>query len=300
MPSSDVPPLLDLLNALHAPEQSPPREVRDATLASALAARAAGVPPADPGTAAGLLVEVSDALDADLTALDDASWQTLVIFDWSVQDVVAHLAAVHEVAVSRMIGCESAAIETTELDAATEALVRAQRACAPAETLAVWRRSVQRLRHGLAACDAELGWLGLPVPAGTVVVDRAFETWIHANDIRNAIGRASLDPSAQHLRVLCDLAVELLPLALAVTDRAHTGTLSVTLSGAGGGEWTVDLGMGRPGVSEVTFHAAARELCLLMGDRIDARDFAYTVRGSDDAADVAADLVASANVFARP
>ena len=300
MSSADIPPLRDLLGALGTREHAPSTALRDATLASAFAARAAGLPPAVAGTAAGLLVEVSDALDADLIALDAATWQTPVIFDWSVQDVVAHLTAVNEIAVSRVTGHNVTAVEMAELDAANEIAVHGHRSCAPADTLGAWRRSVARLRHGVATCESEVNWLGLSVPAETVIVDRAFETWIHANDIRNAIGRASLDPSAQHLRVLCDLAVELLPLALAVTGRAQTGTLQITLSGPGGGDWTVDLGMGRPGPSEITFHAAARELCLLMGDRIDARDFAYTVRGTDDAAGIAADLVASANVFARP
>jgi uncharacterized protein (TIGR03083 family) len=298
--SADIPPLRDLLGALETRGRAPSVALRDATLASAFAARAAGLPPAVAGTPAGLLVEVSDALDADLIVLDAEAWQTPVMFDWSVQDVIAHLAAVNELAASRITGRDVTAVDVAEIEAANHRAVQGHRSCTPADTLAAWRASVARLRHGLAACDAEVNWLGLCVPAGTVIVDRAFETWIHANDIRHAIGRASLDPSGQHLRVLCDLAVELLPLALAVTGRAHTGTMHIALSGPGGGEWTVDLGMGRPGTSEVTFQAAARELCLLMGDRIDARDFAYTVRGSDDAATIAADVVASANVFARP
>jgi hypothetical protein len=37
-----------------------------------------------------------------------------------------------------------------------------------------------------------------------------------------------------------------------------------------------------------------------MGDRIDPLDFAYTVRGDDGAAEVAAELVAAAPAFARP
>jgi uncharacterized protein (TIGR03083 family) len=300
VPSPEIPPLLGLLGALDSPEQVPPAGMRAAALSGAFAVRAPEVPPAAPGTAAGLLAEVSDALDADLAVLDDAAWGTTVLFDWSVRDTVAHLAAVHEVLVERLVGRDPSPVEPTMLDAATETCIRESRTRPPADTLAVWRRSVQRLRHGLEVCDTEVSWLGLSVPAATTIVDRAFETWIHGNDIRNALGRASLDPSAQHLRVLCDLAAELVPLALVVTGHPRTGTLHLALSGPGGGEWTVDLGMGVPGHAELTLNAVARELCLLMGDRIDPRDFAYSVRGGEEAAGIAADLVAAANVFARP
>ena len=120
------------------------------------------------------------------------------------------------------------------------------------------------------------------------------------NDIRHAIGRASLDPSAQSFRVLSDLAAKLLPMALTVTGREHAACLQLVLSGPGGGEWTLALGPGADDGAQVQLNAAARDLCLLMGDRIDPRDFAYTVRGDEGASAIAEDIVAAAPSFARP
>ena len=76
--------------------------------------------------------------------------------------------------------------------------------------------------------------------------------------------------------------------------------VTVNLSGAGGGTWTMPLGTRAVSGVEVVFNASARELCLLMGDRIDAADFAFTARGDALAPDIARDLVDAASVFARP
>jgi hypothetical protein len=100
--------------------------------------------------------------------------------------------------------------------------------------------------------------------------------------------------------VLSDLAAQLLPRALVMTGREHSGCLQLVLSGAGGGEWTMALGDGPDHGPQVMLSASARDLCLLMGDRIDPRDFAYTVRGDEGAAEIAADVVHAASAFARP
>ena len=279
---------------------SRPSSSRAAMLATALAGRPATLPAAAPGSAAGLLVEVSDALDADLATLDEPLWLTPVIFDWSVQDTVAHLSAVHEVLCARLNGTDVGAVTSDELDAATNRLLTISRREAPEVTRERFRAAVCRLRHGLEVCDTEINWLGLVAPAETIIVDRAFETWVHANDIRRATNRASLDPSGEHLKVLCDLAIELLPMALIVSGYHHDAVVAVNLSGPGGGSWVMPLGIGAASGREFTFNASARELCLLMGNRIDPADFAFTVRGPYvDAAAIARDLVDTAPVFAR-
>jgi len=299
--AADRDPLVEPRDAFdHDRVESGPALLRGRVLAASDDVRRAGAPPAEQGTAAGLLVEVSDALDADLETLDDTAWSSPVLFGWSVQDLVAHLTAGHEVLLTRLNGLDDRPVTTAELDEATEQMIAAHRHCAPRETRQSWRDSVCRLRHGLEVCDTEVSWLGMDVPAATTIVDRAFETWIHANDIRRATNRASLDPSGQHLSVLCDLAIELLPLALLVRSRHHDALVTVNLSGPGGGTWTMPLGSGAAAGVEFVFNAVARELCLLMGDRIDAADFAYTVRGDDRATQIARDLVEVAPSFARP
>ena len=292
---------LDTLGALVNDTSAPaPVARRAAVFGAATDSRAPQVPPAEPGTAAGLFAEVSDALDADLETLDARDWSSVVVGGWSVQDTVVHLAAVHEVLATRLNGRDERPIVAGELDQATDRLIAEHRHVAPSETRRFWRASVDRLRHGLAVCDTEFNWLGLDVGADTAIVDRSFETWIHANDIRRVTNRSSLDPSGQHMFVMCNLAIDLLPLALIVTDRPHHALVTVNLSGPGGGTWTMPLGSGAASGVEFTLNAAARELCLLMGDRIDAADFAFTIRGDDAATDIMRDLVDVAPSFARP
>jgi uncharacterized protein (TIGR03083 family) len=252
-----------------------------------------------PGTPDGLLTEVCDALHGELAALAPQMWRTTVGAS-TIHDLVAHLAVVNAVLVQRLQARDVSPLDHGELTEITQVPQRELSDAPSADVLDAWLRSVEELRAVTSQYDGAVGWIGLTVPASAAVVDRAFETWIHGNDIRNAIGRASLDPSAQHLRVLVELAVQLLPLALAVTGRAYKGTLNLALSGAGGGEWTVPLGGDESAEHAIYLCASARDLCLLMGDRIDPRDFSYSARGGNDAAAIAADVVAVANVFARP
>ena len=97
---------------------------------------------------------------------------------------------------------------------------------------------------------------------------------------------------------MCDVAVQLLSLALASSDCPHAGTLHVSLTGPGGGEWEIPLG-DDPSAASFSLSAAARDLCLLFGQRIDPLDFAYTARGDDDAAAVARALVDAARACDR-
>src|SRR4051794_27317927 len=202
------------LGVLGASLDVAPVTTPDAVIDAALAARPRCVPPALPGTPMGLLVEVSDALDADLETLDHDAWAMPVLFGWTVRNVVTHLTAVHDVLFARLTGCTDAPVTMLEIDDASDRALAAGVDLDPEATRELWRASVVRLRHGLEMCDTPVNWLGLEVSGDKVIVDRAFETWIHANDIRRVTNRASLDPSGEHLKVLCDVAVELLPLAI--------------------------------------------------------------------------------------
>lgn len=300
----DGEPLEDRLDALRALEEDVRAAVPPHLLASlldtALEARRPVVPAAAPGTAEGALVEASEALDADLASLTPAEWQAAALVGWMVRDVVGHLAAVHEVLAPRLTGLTDAPITLDELAAATERTIDELRRATVGETRDRWCHSVRRLQHGLAVCDTEVSWLGLVVPAAKVIADRAFETWIHANDIRLATGRPSVDPSGANLHVLCDLAVELLPLGLLLTERPHDALVTVHLHGDGGGTWTMPLGSGAESGVMLAFEAPARELCLLMGDRLDPADLRWTVHGGAPAEAIVRDLALAAPVFARP
>jgi uncharacterized protein (TIGR03083 family) len=250
------------------------------------------------GTSDGLLAEVCDALAADLVPLGIDQWSLPAVNGFTVRDVVVHLTAVNDVLAERLRTGECEPIETSQLEHATTAALQRDIGLTHTEVIASWQRSVEHVRK-LSQGVTEVGWVGLTMPAETALADRAFETWLHANDIRRAIGRASLDPSARHLRVLCELAVSLLPVALETAGARRPAMLQVALTGPGGGEWTLELGEGGDECGAAFMSAAARDLCLLMGDRIDPRDFACTVRGDDAAAALVDDLVRCAATFAR-
>lgn len=258
------------------------------------------LPPAPVGTPAGLFVEVSDSLDDLVAGFGAPEWHAAALVGWTVRDVLAHLTAVHEVLAGRLEGAESGPVTVPELHRANERVIDELRLGGIDATHRRWRAGVGRVRLAVAGAEAAIvPWLGLEPPAVAVLVDRAFETWIHADDIRRAVGLPGVDPSDPHLRILCDLAAQLLPVALQRTGRAHDAVVTLDLTGPGGGIWTVPLGAGAAGGRAVRITAPARELCLVMGDRLDPTELTWVADGDPGAAAVARDLALAAPVFAR-
>nr|WP_225824715.1 zf-HC2 domain-containing protein [Streptomyces sp. TML10] len=106
---------------------------------------------------------------------------------------------------------------------------------------------------------------GLPVsygeftlPLHDAMLDRAFECWVHAEDIADAVDYPYDPPAPRHLNKMIDLAVRLLPTALAGRRRAGLSgparrtphlvpagapgrSLRLEIEGAAGGEWLIPL-----------------------------------------------------------
>jgi hypothetical protein len=149
-----------------------------------------------------------------------------------------------------------------------------------------------------ASRDAVVPWLGLDMPRDNFLVARAFENWVHRDDLRDVQGRAAEAPSADELEAMSDLSLRTLPFALLVTDRAHPGKVArVVLTGAGGGDWTFSMG-GR-GVDadaepDVTLTADVVDWCRWVGERIERDDLGLTVQGDRNLAD---DLIDAAPAF---
>jgi uncharacterized protein (TIGR03083 family) len=132
----------------------------------------------------------------------------------------------------------------------------------------------------------------------STLVVRAFETWTHHDDARRALGRDVARPDAAVMRTMAELAMKLLPLALAARGVAHPGrTARVLLEGAGGGEWTIACAPGESPSREVNVvvRASVLDWCLRFADRISPDDVALSVDGD---AGLARDLVGAANAFA--
>src|SRR6266540_7499658 len=123
-----------------------------------------------------------------------------------------------------------------------------------------------------------------------VYLARAFETWIHADDIRGALGRPPRPPQPWHLAPLADLHVRSLPAALAVSGRAHPGrTATVRLTGPGGATWHIPLAPLAPGPPaaepDVTVTADVLDYCYAAANRRDTDTVPRTVEGDQALAD---------------
>ena len=136
------------------------------------------------------------------------------------------------------------------------------------------------------------------MPVAHVYLNRAFETWIHADDIRLATGRPADPPLPEHLRDLADLHIRSLPLALQLSGRDHAGGgARIRLSGAVTEEWFISLSRntsadaGRPSVS---ITADALEFCYLAANRRTQEAVPLTMTGDRE---IAADVLAAMTFF---
>ncbi|MFD9459955.1 zf-HC2 domain-containing protein [Streptomyces sp. NPDC060027] len=97
---------------------------------------------------------------------------------------------------------------------------------------------------------------GFELPLSDSLLDRAFECWVHAGDIADAVDYPYEPPAPRHLHRMIDLAARMLPVSLAerrraglsapptrhlVTAGAPGRSLRLEIEGSGGGEWLIPL-----------------------------------------------------------
>jgi uncharacterized protein (TIGR03083 family) len=216
---------------------APPAALRGRVLAAARAAR----PPAPASVTAAsepYAVQVAE-MSSLLGGLSAEQWQTPVPGGRSVRDLVLHLAGN-----DRMV--------STDLG---------DRPGPPAgEPAQVWRDGSDRLLRTVGSAGA----LSTPVrlagksptpvrrPLREALVQRAFETWIHGDDIRTAIDLPTVPPAGDHLARIVSFALALLPGAMEAAGRAHPGrAVRLELTGPGGAGHLTPLSS-RGGDPEVT------------------------------------------------
>jgi hypothetical protein len=114
-------------------------------------------------------------------------------------------------------------------------------------------RTVSFAGRGVAELAVPYGDFSLPLRDS--LLDRAFECWVHAGDIAEAVDYPYDPPAAAHLHTMIDLAARLLPSTLAGRRRAglaspsrHLVTagspgrsLRLEIEGVGGGNWYIAL-----------------------------------------------------------
>ncbi|MEU5341691.1 MULTISPECIES: maleylpyruvate isomerase family mycothiol-dependent enzyme [unclassified Streptomyces] len=201
-------------------------------------------------------------------------WGTPVVHDWDVRDTVAHLIAADEhLAVRLGLRTHTPPSRTggdTPWEEAwntrTADVIAYERTRDPEETVAAWAARAAALLATPEARDPERAshattLMGVRLPVADHFVVRAFETWIHTDDIGRALGLAVPPPPDAQLWRLVRLAVRILGMALGPT--APPVLFAVT-AGESSTEWV--LGSEDEAVrGELVLDAV--DFCLLVGGR---------------------------------
>lgn len=157
-----------------------------------------------------------------------------------------------------------------------------------------WRNGADGVLRAVAAAGPEVlagsvrlaagGGSGPRRPAAEAFVQRAFETWIHADDVRGALGRPLETPPSDQLARTVQLGLGLLPTALDAAGRGRPGAaVRLVLTGPGGGEHVVALSAGAAApVVVATVTTPALVFCRVMANRSGAAP--QSVNGDQGAA----------------
>jgi uncharacterized protein (TIGR03083 family) len=280
---------------------TPPPQLRTNLLATARARAAVEGPGHARDEPVELFRDLSGRLDAVARTLGPSDLGADTANGLSVRDLLIHLAAMESLVAASVTGVAPAVVPETDIDARTAAFVDAFALRPLDEVRALWRESVDAIlawaRGG--AVSGYVPWFGQEVARDVILAIRSFETWIHTDDIRRALGRTLEPPRPSQLHLMAEFSMDSLPTWLVLADRAHPGrSARMVLTGAGGGSWVVPLGPGgmdetRP--PDVTVEVDIVDWCHRIGERVTTD--AMTVRVSGDAA-LAADILESASVLA--
>jgi uncharacterized protein (TIGR03083 family) len=285
-----------------APSASPvvPAGLRERVVAAALRARAAGRPHPVPAEISPLeaFSRAADAFHGLLRELPDPDWARPVLRDLDAQGLVGHLTGVEEDVQRALLG--DPAVAAADHVASTQAAAVRQAGRRPAETRAEWRRAAGRSIELARGGDlgAEVAVHGLRIPLGLFLIVRAFELWVHDNDIRQAAAWPASVPDPATLSLMTEVAARLLPHAAARTGLDEPVSLHLVLTGPGGGTWDVPIGTGGSGAADpadVVIVSDAVEFCRLVANRAAPAELDLHITGD---AERAAAVLAAAPVLA--
>ncbi|MFB6836735.1 maleylpyruvate isomerase N-terminal domain-containing protein [Streptomyces sp. NPDC056361] len=167
---------------------------------------------------------------------------------------------------------------------------------------------------GRGVADLTVTYKDFALPLRDSLLERAFECWVHADDIANAIAYPYAPPSGAHLHGMIDLAARLLPAALATRRRTGlasparrlvaAGTpgrsLHLEVEGAGGGHWYIPLdspaAIGSPDQSVAQVAMDGVEFCQLVAGHISPEEAAA---GQDGDREAIRDVLSAAASLSR-
>lgn len=276
-----------------ATARAPAPDLRPRVLSAALAARPAGRSAAGSVSAAdrsdaghdGERAEVHrlvepyrvqvDELDRLLSGLSQPQWQLPTGPHRSVRDMMVHLRG-NDGPVAAAVGVDPATLESTS-DVRLGWLGQAHTII---DGAALQSPRLLRMQVDLAGRTPVRG------PVREAMIQRGYETWIHAEDIRTALHLPSRTPSAQQVSDIVGFALRLLPAAMDAAGRAHAyEAVRVVLTGEGGGTRLVDLSASSaPGTEVAQLSMSAERFCRLVAGRLTASSANVEIGGDSGAA----------------
>jgi uncharacterized protein (TIGR03083 family) len=282
-------------DALDAPDG-----LRDRVLTVATAARRPGRSTEATESIPGLEAfrRVVARFDALLTGLHEREWSRPSIRGLNVQGLVGHLVGVEEAFVTVLGGGPDPAVDLGHVSSTQPAADR-QAGRAAQATHREWADRAAASLAAAAGLDPAqpVSFYGTTLPIDELLDIRAFELWIHDEDIRRATGRSLADPDPGTLARMVRRAVALLPAGIALAGRTRPGaTARLVLTGPGGGTWDVNLDGtvdGRPADARVVVDAA--RFCRVVGAREDGASAGAVVAGAIEVID---DLLVGATALA--
>jgi uncharacterized protein (TIGR03083 family) len=254
-----------------------------------------------------LFRDQTNQLDELVSRLGPADLSVETANGLSVRDLVIHLAAMETMVAAALRGTDPPIVASVDVEERTAAFVEVFALRPLDEVRALWRQSVETIAGWAVSGESEglVPWLQVTLARDTILIIRAFETWIHANDIRRANGLALESPRPTHLHRMADFSMRSLPMWLEASGRPHRGRAArIVLTGAGGGTWLVPLALGEASVVEagdavtvdVVLEADIIDWCHRVAERITTDAITVQVAGS---ADLAVDILDSASALAR-
>ncbi|MFF0748041.1 maleylpyruvate isomerase N-terminal domain-containing protein [Streptomyces sp. NPDC004267] len=258
-------------------------------------------------------------LDALLRDIGEAEWHAPVRLKWfegerrvhrktTVAGVIGHLLAVDGLVAASLglddpVGKGVGELSPTER---TEAYWSASRRPPTRTVREPWREQGHTLIRtvsfaGRGVADLTVTYGDFAMPLRDALLERAFECWVHAGDIADAVDYPYEPPSGAHLHGMIDLAARQLPAALAGRRRAGLAapprelvaagspgrSLHLEIEGAGGGHWFIALDS--PAALGSRDHAVAQvamdgvEFCQLVAGHIPPEDAAAGQDGDREA-----------------
>ncbi|GAA3687564.1 hypothetical protein GCM10022224_060880 [Nonomuraea antimicrobica] len=243
------------------------------------------------------------AMDALLTSAVDDDWSRVIVEGWTLQELVAHLAA-KDGLLAASVGAPvlGPPIKAADSLGRTSEVQAYERARSPEQTRRDWRAQADALCRHLADLPATTPATldGMEVAVSDHLLARGLETWIHTADAAKTARLRLPDPIAEHIHPTADLCARLLPWTMLLSGLDGAGrTLCLTLTGAGGGEWRIALGVqdAAPGEPDAHITADVVEFCFLLGGRGDPAALPADLAGD---LSLARDVLTAAPAFSGP